>query len=352
MPSVTNFHNLPRFSRSNDLSLLFSSNPEEVKEYSLGLMFLAILIICCFVTWALALLILKCIGPKYVGVFSGYPFQKEGCKANTGRSILAFSSLMIIILAIIMGTKGLAELQYASDTVEMTNLDVIKIHDELVTLTANMKNISRRATPIRDQLVTILEQDICPSHPGTMTESTVRDIGNQTLHGLRHLDNFIADHMQQIDTALVQVQHTTTQINQVVSHTQFTGPQVTAMIFPFFVVPAFVLVAVLMGWFDVFSEGYYTIMTWFIIPLMSLMTAFAFFAAGWILVTIQGNSDFCYDPLDNIQRILARYGMEQGQQLYYDVAMFYSNQCTTTTTSNPWTLMEIFYGQLVRCSVY
>jgi hypothetical protein len=112
---------------------------------------------CCFLTWVIALLILKCIGPKYVGVLSGYPYQKEGCKANTGRSVLAFSSFMIIILAIVMVTKGLADLQYASDTIDMTNLDVIKIHDEFVLLTTNMKNVSRRATPIRDQLVIILE---------------------------------------------------------------------------------------------------------------------------------------------------------------------------------------------------
>jgi hypothetical protein len=185
-----------------------------------------------------------------------------------------------------------------------------------------------------------------------MTESTVRDIGNQNLQDLQQLDDFIAENIQEVDAALGQVQHTTVQINHAVSHAQFTGPQVTTMVFPFFVVPSFILVAVLMGWFDVFSEGYYTIMTWFIIPLMSLMTVFAFVAAGWVLVTVQGNSDFCYDPPDNIQRILDRYGLEKElQQLYYDVAMFYTHQCETTTTTtapNPWTFMEVFQGQLVR----
>jgi hypothetical protein len=319
-------------------------------------MFLAILIICCFVMWALALLILKCIGPKHVGVLSGYPFQQDGCKATTGRSVLAFSSFMIIILTIVMATKGLAELQFASDTVDLTNLDVIKIHDELRTLSTNIKNVSRLATPIRDQLVTILGEDICPLQPGTLTESTVRDNGNQTLQGLQELDDFIAENIQQIDIALGQVQHTTSKVNQALPRAQFTGPQVTAMIFPFFVVPSFILVSVLLGWFDIFSEGYYSIMTWFIIPLMSLMTAFAFVAAGWVLVTLQGNSDFCYDPSDNIQRILVRYGLDRGpQQLYYNVAMFYTHQCTVTTTTttgqNPWTFMEVFREQLVGCRV-
>jgi hypothetical protein len=349
MASVNRFHSLPRFSRSNDFSLLFSSNPEDVRDYSLGLMFLAIFIICCFVMWGIALLILKCVGPRFVGVLSGYPFQKEGCKATTGRTLLAFSSLMIIILAIIMVAKGLADLQYVSDTVEMTNLDVIKIHDELITLTTNMKNVSRRATPIRDQLVAILEQDICPLQPGTLIEPTVRDIGNQTLQGLQQLDDFIADDIQQIYTTMGDVQHTTTKVIQGVSHTQFTGPQVTAMVFPFFVVPSFFLVAVLLGWFDIFAEGYFTIMTWFMTPLTCVMTAFAFFAAGWVLVTLQGNSDFCYDPPENIQRILVRYDLEVEQQLYYDVAMFYSHQCSTTKTSNPWMFMEEFQEQLVRC---
>jgi hypothetical protein len=331
-------------------------------------MFLAVLIICCFVTWAFALLILKCIGPKHVGVLSGYPYQKEGCKATAGRSTLATSSLLIIILAIVMVTKGLADLQYTSDIIDMTNQDAIKIHDELQALTTNLKDVSRRAAPVRDQLVSILQQqDICPLQPGTTTESTVRSIGNETLQTLQQLDDFLASQLDHVvDVALAQVHHATMQVDTAVQQTQFNGPIVTAIMFPFFVVPAFVLVAVFMGWFDVFcTEGYYTFMTWCIMPLMAILTALALVAAGWVLVTLQGNSDFCYAPEQNVQQIFARYYydydynnnndgsgglLQPGQLLYYDVAMFYSQQCrgsSSSTSSNPWTFLEVYHDQLV-----
>ncbi|KAG7338841.1 hypothetical protein IV203_012789 [Nitzschia inconspicua] len=349
LPSVERFHDLPRFSRSDDFSLLFSSNPDEVRHYSLGLMFLAVLIICCFVTWAIAILILKCIGPKHVGVFSGYPYQKEGCKATAGRSTLAFSSFIMIILTIILVTNGLSELQYTSDTVRATNNDVIKIHDEFQVLATNLKDVSRRANPVRDQLMSILRQDICPLRPGTPTETTVKNMGNETLQGLEQLGDFLNEQLSTVDTALAKIQHSTTQVNLAIEKTQFNGPLVTAILFPFFVVPAFVLVAVLMGWWDVFSQGYYTFMTWCIMPLMAILTAVAFFGAGWVLVSLQGNSDFCYAPQDNIAQILARYEWQPGQ-LYHDAVVWYTQQCDTTAngniTTNPWTFLEVYQQQL------
>jgi hypothetical protein len=346
LDSVEGFHSLPRFSRSGDFSQLFSDNPEEVRDYSLGLMFLAVFIISAFTVWGVAILILKCIGPRHVGVLSGYPYSQEGCKTTAGRSTLSFSALTIIILAIVCVSKGLTELQGTTDTIDMTNQDAIKIHDEFQALTENLKLVSRKAAPVRDQLVGILGNDICPLTPGTSTEIAVRSIGNETLSDLVTLDNFIAAQIERIDFALEQVKNATTEVNDAVKKAQFTGPQVTAMMFPFFVIPAFLLVAVGMGWYDVFSEGYFTFMTWFIVPLFVLMTMFAFFAAGWTVLSVQANSDFCYPtPEQNVELILEQYGLTAGE-LYYDTAMFYAHQCSASVVSNPLEFMETFYDQL------
>ena len=346
LDSVEGFHSLPRFSRSGDFSQLFSDDPEEVRDYSLGLMFLAVFIISAFTVWGGAILILKCIGPRHVGVLSGYPYSREGCKTTAGRTTLSFSALSIIVLAIVVVTKGLTELQGTSDTVDMTNQDAIKIHDEFQALVDNLKVVSRQATPVRDQLVTILGNDICPLTPGTSTETTVRKIGNETLEDLVTLDNFIATEIERIDYALEQIKNATTEINEAVKKTQFTGPQVTAMMFPFFIIPAFLLVAVGMGWYDVFSEGYFTFMTWIIVPLFVLMTMFAFFAAGWSVLSVEANSDFCYPtPEQNIELILGQYGLQSGE-LYYDSLMFYAHQCSPSVVSNPLEFIETYYGQL------
>ncbi|KAL3929304.1 MAG: hypothetical protein SGARI_004787, partial [Bacillariaceae sp.] len=214
LDSIEGFHSLPRFSRSDDFSQLFSDNPEEVRDYSLGLMFLAIFIISAFTVWGGAVLILKCIGPRHVGVLSGYPYSQEGCKTTAGRTTLSFSALSIIILAIVVVTKGLTELQGTSDTLDMTNQDAIKIHDEFQALVENLKLVSRKATPVRDQLVAILGNDVCPLNPGTDTETSVRSIGNETLEDLITLDNVIAAEIELVDYALEQVKNATTEINE------------------------------------------------------------------------------------------------------------------------------------------
>jgi hypothetical protein len=303
------------------------------------------LIISFFVVWGFVLVVFKCIPPKFIGVLSGYPYKKEGCKATSGRLLLGFSSLSIILLAIIMVTKGLSELQYASDVVDHTNQDVTKIHDELTNLSTYLKEISRQVTPVRDQLVSILSEDICPLRPGTIAETTVRAMGNDTLARLQNLDDFIASPLEEMGGALDQVDHATTTIDSVIQSVQFTSGQVTAIMLPYFIVPAFMVVAVIMGWFDVFSEGYYTFMTWFILPLMVLMTMFAFVASGWVVLSVEGNSDFCYEtPEQNIQKIMAQYSLTDGQ-MYYDTVMFYAQQCSST--ANPWTFLETYHTQLV-----
>mmetsp|Transcript_4514 Transcript_4514/g.8330 ORF Transcript_4514/g.8330 Transcript_4514/m.8330 type:complete len:558 (-) Transcript_4514:63-1736(-) len=344
--SIASFHDLPRFSHSNDFSLLFSSDPDDVRDYSLGLLFLAVFIISFFVVWGFILLLFKCIGPKHLGILSGFPFQKDGCKANLGRSTLLFSSFSIILLAILLVAKGLTELQTTSDTIDMTNQDVIKIHDEFSSLAQYLKDVSRAATPVRDELVNILQQDICPLQPGSMAEATVRSVGYETLGGLQQLDDFIASELEDVQFALDQVENATTQVNVAVSKVQFTGAQVTAIMFPYFVIPAFIIVGVVMAWYDIFSEGYYFFLTWIILPVMILMTMFAFVASGWVVMSVEGNSDFCYPtPEYNVPKIMEQYGLQPGQ-LYYDVVMFYAQQCLDN--NNPWAFLEEYHGQLTN----
>jgi hypothetical protein len=349
---VERFHSLPRFSHSDDFSLLFSSDPEDAKDYSLGMIFLAVFIMSAFLVWGFAILLLKCLGQHRVGVFSGFPFKNEGWKTIAGRCTLFLSAFSIIIFAFVMVTKGIMTLQGTTDTIALTTQDVIKIHDEFLRLALNLQDVSRQAIPLRNQLVSTLRQDICPLNPGSDREAAVRIVGNHTLLDLKDLDNFMADHLQDINVALDQVQHATTQINTAVASVQFTGPQATLIMIPYFVLPAFLLVAVGMGVYDVYSELFYTIMTWLIMPLVVLMTIFAFVASGWTVLSVQGNSDFCYPtPEYNIQNIMEQYGLQSGQ-LYYDAIMFYTSQCSTEVIENPWTFMEVFHNQLVSWWVF
>lgn len=281
-------------------------------------------------------------------VFSGHPFRSESTFSTIARSIFAFSSVMVIIFSIVCVTQGLTEVQTTADQVDATNHDVMKIHDEFVRISTSLNGVSRAATPVRDQLVSFLKDDVCPLAPGSATEMNIRQIGRNTLDALEDLSNFIEDELIDVDNALKTVQKTTEYVDKVVQKTSFTGPAAAAVMIPYFIVPALLLVTLLMGWFEVYSEAYYSFSTWFLMPLFVLMVIFAYVATGWAALSTEGNADFCSGgatstPEGTIQRALWQHNLNGGQ-LYYDAMMFYSNQCQT---DSPWEFLEDYYGDLV-----
>eukprot|EP00529_Nitzschia_sp_RCC80_P010694 CAMPEP_0113509838 /NCGR_PEP_ID=MMETSP0014_2-20120614/37798_1 /TAXON_ID=2857 /ORGANISM="Nitzschia sp." /LENGTH=624 /DNA_ID=CAMNT_0000405713 /DNA_START=279 /DNA_END=2150 /DNA_ORIENTATION=- /assembly_acc=CAM_ASM_000159 len=368
---VNSFSKLPRFSNSDDISLLFSSSEEDHEDYTLGLLFLSTFIVSFFVVWMMYIVVLKCIGPKLVGVFSGYPYVKDGRRPQVicGRLILVLSSLSIIICSIVLVTKGLTELQYTTDTIVATNNEIKLIHEESSILVSNIDEVSSRALPVRNELVEFLRKDVCPLNPGSATENRIRAMADNTLDGLNELDGFVESYLGDVKSALDQIDTTTQQISQATQNLQFTSSKVIAIMIPYFIIPAFVMVGVAMGYWDVFSEGYYSFLTWFVLPCMVILTIFAFVAAGWVAIVVQGNSDFCSpSPESTIQNIMAQYESLKPGTFYYDTVMFYVQQCgaaatattgsqqtTTTTTAaevtNPWTFMETYNQALVTSRI-
>jgi hypothetical protein len=346
--AVASFHTLPRFSHSGDFSLLFSENPEDAADYAKGLLFIACLTISFFTVWGLLLLLFKCLGRKRMGVFSGHPYKREGGFATAGRVTFLISYVLVFIFSILLVTKGISQVQNTSDTVDATNQDIIKIHGEFVGISANLKDVANEATPVRDELVKFLENDICPLAPNSATETQVRDLGASTLQAMVELDNFIANDLMNVDEALSEVLGATEDVDKSVQAAQFTGAESAAILLPYLILPSFLVVALIMGWCDVYSEGYYFFITWFILPLFVLMVILAFVAAGFVVLTAEANADFCSGGMENtpeaaIDAILAQYN-QTDEKLFYKAVTFYANQCTT---SNPWDFLQNYYTKLV-----
>lgn len=353
---VPKFSSLPRFSHSSDFSKLMGDSPD---DYFLGLLFIGTFICSLFFFWAIVIFILKCIGPKRVGVLAGFPFRQEGKKSVAGRMILSVSAWMMIAATIVLITKGLTELQSLSDTVGMTNYDIKMIEKEVQQIVTTLQVVSAKTTPIRDELVDFLKRDICPLEPGSDTEDQIRSVGEDTYDAMIDLDDFIEGYLNDVESGINQTTKFTDNIQGIVDMAQFTNNwKVSAVMFPYFIVPAFILVAVCMGWFDVFSEGFYTFITWVVLPMLILLTIFAVMSSGWLVIFLQGNSDLCMPaPENTILNILntvelepdnsdSESGDENGpsDNFFFDVMVFYTHQCTT---ANPWQFMEGHYTDLV-----
>lgn len=353
---VPKFSSLPRFSHSSDFSKLMGDSPD---DYFLGLLFIGTFICSLFFFWAIVIFILKCIGPKRVGVLAGFPFRQEGKKSVAGRMILSVSAWMMIAATIVLITKGLTELQSLSDTVGMTNYDIKMIEKEVQQIVTTLQVVSAKTTPIRDELVDFLKRDICPLEPGSDTEDQIRSVGEDTYDAMIDLDDFIEGYLNDVESGINQTTKFTDNIQGIVDMAQFTNNwKVSAVMFPYFIVPAFILVAVCMGWFDVFSEGFYTFITWVVLPMLILLTIFAVMSSGWLVIFLQGNSDLCMPaPENTILNILNTVELEPdnsdsesrdengpSDNFFFDVMVFYTHQCTT---ANPWQFMEGHYTDLV-----
>jgi hypothetical protein len=321
---------------------LFSDNPDEVEDYALGLLFIACLVMSFFTVWGLVLLLFKCLGPKHLGVFSGQPFQKKGGFATTGRVIFLLSGVLVMIFSILTVTKGLSELQTTAETVDATNADIIKIHGEFESLLKSLRGVPRDATPVRDQLVLFLKEDLCPLNPGSSAETDIRKIGSSTLVALEELNNFIDDKLELVTQALDQVRGVTDTVDSAVESTNFSGGAAANIMIPYFIVPALLMVAFFMGWFKV--------VTWLLLPLFVLMIMFSYVMAGVVALATQANADFCAGggdetPEGTINQIMMQYNLTQGI-FYYDIFTFYASQCQT---EGPWDFLEGYYGDLVSC---
>lgn len=261
-------------------------------------------------------------------------------------------------------TKGIASLDMTKNTIDAVNQDVVKIHDELSSITTNLRSVAREATPVRDQLVNFFENEICPLTPGSEIEQQVLSLGEDTLRAMSDLSNFMENELIDVQDALEETRIATGDIADAVDGTQFTGPKTAAILVPLLIVPCFLLVALFMGWCEVYYEWYYCFIQWFILPLFVVMVMFAFFASAFGALGTEGNADFCSGGISNtpeetIHMVLREYGQTKGN-FYYNAVTFYASQCQSAV--NPWEFLQDYYGQLVctllivfqsrRCSRY
>jgi hypothetical protein len=343
---------LPRFSHHADFSALFSEEPKDVKDYTAGLLFVACFIMSFFTVWGLLILLFKCLGPFRVGVFSGFPYQRDGWASRTGRGLFLFSGLIVMIFSILIVTKGLTQVQNTTDIIDATNQDVMKIQSEFSDLTTNLKNVARDAMPIRDELVAFLNGDICPLVPGDADTDIFRQLGRRSLIALNELSTFISGELVGVETALEQLSHGTDQVGKALDRVDFTSGAVVGIMIPYFVVPAMLLVALFMGWTETFVERYFCFTEWFTMPFFIVMIMFSYVGCGFVVLATEGNADYCSGgvqstPEGTILNIMARQNLTQGE-IYFDAIKFYSQQCAA---ANPWEFLENYHNDLVEASV-
>jgi hypothetical protein len=325
---------------------LFSEDGDERHDYTAGLLFIACTIISFFTVWGFIILLLKCLGPFRVGVFSGYPYQVAGTATSIGRGVFLFSSMMVMLFSTLAISQGLTKLQDTADTIDAVNQDMAKVQAELKQLTHMLRSRAQSALPIRDQLVDVLKGDICPLLPNA--KEGLRQDGLQTLDSLTDLEDFLAGELTNVTQSLRQVAHASEEVKAAVEDVEFTSGGIAAVMILFFIVPSLLAVSLLMGWTETYYDAFFTCTECFTMPVFVVMIIFAYVSSGFIVMATEANADFCaagYTPTpeSTILNIMGRYNLHEGD-LYYDAVKFYSQQCSV---KSPFEFLETYYDNLV-----
>jgi hypothetical protein len=108
---------MPRFGHTSDFSTLFNSDSGQIKDYTLGLLFLGTFTMACFLVWFLVLATLKCFSR---GILGG----NRGVDSNQARILcIAFwiATGISMIFTILLITEGISDIQDTLSTIDNSN---------------------------------------------------------------------------------------------------------------------------------------------------------------------------------------------------------------------------------------
>jgi hypothetical protein len=230
IPATETFHRVPRFGHSNNFANLFSEDKSVQTNYVKGIIFTGVLIFTFFLVWLILLSVLKCLGER-VGFFSGARMMDPGTRKDTGgctrrpskiRIIFCLSTVIVIVFAVVLETKGLADLRNTTNSLEQSNSEVAFILQEFQTIANNIRSIGASANQTRAKVLAKLN-NFCPDGPNLQQRTGVNFpvIGTRTSRLLRLLGDFIGAELDSFQQSLTEAQHTSDNLDKALNTFDF-----------------------------------------------------------------------------------------------------------------------------------
>lgn len=302
---------MPRFGHtSNPTSLFF----EDSMDYSLGLLFLPILLTAIPLLWLLILLIFKCLGGRRVGFLSGVRFVEERNIFDSKRGCCRPSVITLFICALgavgmvasylLFATLATDEYLGAFDTIRGGWNDLIALGDDAADLSNQLSDVVSQAQTSRDNLQTVLDNGgICSSTTHPVVIPTNYDDELSTV--IASLDE-VVDEFDIISIPSLAIDSEKNQEWEV--DDTFDTIELVVTYSRFFFIPVGV-VGVLMGvsafmtaFFSekMYLKSFYCSQTWVTLPLVGFLAIIMGVFASGIGVFAVINADVCSPTPENV----------------------------------------------------
>ena len=110
---------------------------------------------------------------------------------------------------------------------------------------------------------------------------------------LQQLNDFVSGDLQDVQDGIATASDVTNDIELAVQKIEINDWQSLIILIPWIMVPSFLLVGVLMASWNVANPLYESIMTWFFLPLLIIMTIVSVVLAALVSVAAVGNAGMC-----------------------------------------------------------
>jgi len=208
--------------------------------------------------------------------------------------------------------------------------------------------VGKSSGVIRDELVATLG-NFCPDSDVTnVTGQDFDQMAGEAVTLLNELGDFINSNVARVQDGIDRTRETTMDIEDTVHDIDVNDWQSLVVVIPFVLLPSFLLVGVLMAWFNA-SIGFYTcLLSWLILPLFIIATIVAIISCASTAYLAVANADFCsgginQTPDGTVMEILRRQNFTQ-QDIVFQAVEYYVNECKP---EDPWQFIRDYQTRVV-----
>lgn len=371
--TISSTHNQPRFGHTNDFNALIDGSEEQVKEYALGVLVGAMIILGVAILWFFVIVTLKIVGQKRVGFLAGrfvrptseedsdegvevvmagggrgddggdpdegLPADYTGSKMSAsenkkfnrsvwiGRAVFILAGLMVIISGGVFYGKGVAAFKNSLDEVR-GGLGLVQVAAyKAIELTDNVlmegEEIDQEMDPTRE-VATANGGEICGLD--SETSQQIRELYDGLSQGVDDLKEMLSGSLDTFGNDLRNLVTLTENIDKQLDSAD--------IIFYVLVVISAVLIGLILcmlagvffawkGLSNCFTRCIQYAIIW---PLFVLLLVLNWIFATLFLVLSLAGADFCVSPDQITQNVINTMGGWEG--IIFGFVMFYVSGCT------------------------
>ena len=343
--SVWNLRRLPRFGYNDDITSLVSSDEDAQASYATGLVALFLFILIFFIFWTVLIMVFKCMGPGNAGFLSGHHFViPDPCEDEKKiykrpfrvRLVFLIAAGFLMLFSLLFVTMGLTNVDNTVTTLSESLQQLGDIVKSAELIASKLEQVGNNSIEIRDAAVAELD-NFCPANPNLNDAAgvDVMGIADQAKADLTMLADFIRDGLETLHTNLGRVRSFADNMNDGMNEVEFWGWQFKLLSAGLFIIPSFLVVGVGLVMLDLNVRPYQKALTYFFMPLFSLIIVASYVVCAAVLPISATNADTCIGggeyfggPDDTVLTVYRNLRGDDPSILFQLVA-YYTQRCDT-----------------------